>query len=95
MSIGNDLKAAATDALKKCAAELGVAADIYNKQDFQAVKVVNTSLPIEIVEKIEACTSFDEIDMLQDAYSEEYGKNNDFVNLLSKQTQKIKINGTA
>ena len=95
LSIGNDLKAAATDALKKCAAELGVAADIYNKQDFQAVKVVNTNLPIDIVQKIEACTSFDEIDMLQDAYSEEYGKNNDFVNLLSKQTQKIKRNGTA
>lgn len=28
LSIGNDLKSAATDALKKCAAELGIAADI-------------------------------------------------------------------
>lgn len=40
LSIGNDLKAAATDCLKKCAAELGIAADIYNKEDFHAVKVV-------------------------------------------------------
>jgi|JI10StandDraft_1071094.scaffolds.fasta_scaffold19377_7 recombination DNA repair RAD52 pathway protein len=40
LSIGNDLKSAATDALKKCAAELGIAADIYNAQDFQAVNVV-------------------------------------------------------
>lgn len=40
LSIGNDLKAAATDALKKCAAELGIAADIYNAQDFQAVAVL-------------------------------------------------------
>ena len=41
LSIGNDFKAAATDALKKCAAELGVASDIYNKLDFQAVNVVD------------------------------------------------------
>jgi len=39
LSIGNDLKAAATDALKKCAAEMGFAADIYNAEDFKAVKV--------------------------------------------------------
>ena len=41
LSIGNDLKAAATDALKKCAAEIGIAADIYNKEDFKEVKVYN------------------------------------------------------
>lgn len=39
LSIGNDLKAAATDALKKCAAEIGIAADIYNKMDFKEVNV--------------------------------------------------------
>jgi len=39
LSIGNDLKSAATDALKKCAAEIGIAADIYNKDDFKEVKV--------------------------------------------------------
>ena len=41
LNLGNDFKAAATDALKKCAAELGIAADIYNKQDFQE-RDVNT-----------------------------------------------------
>lgn len=40
LSIGNDLKAAATDCLKKCAAEIGIAADIYNKDDFQSINVV-------------------------------------------------------
>ena len=40
LSIGNDLKAAATDCLKKCAAEIGIAADIYNKEDFQSINVV-------------------------------------------------------
>lgn len=45
LSIGNDLKAAATDALKKCAAEIGIAADIYNKEDFNEVIVdVDNSL---------------------------------------------------
>ena len=39
LSIGNDLKAASTDCLKKCAAEIGVANDIYNKEDFNEVKV--------------------------------------------------------
>ena len=37
LDIGNDFKAAATDALKKCAAELGVAADIYNADEFREV----------------------------------------------------------
>lgn len=39
LSIGNDMKAAATDALKKCAAEIGIAADIYNAEDFKEVAV--------------------------------------------------------
>lgn len=34
---GNDLKAAATDALKKCASELGIASDIYGKNEFKDV----------------------------------------------------------
>ena len=39
LNLGNDFKAASTDALKKCAAELGIAADIYNKQDFKEIAV--------------------------------------------------------
>lgn len=39
LSVGNDLKAAATDCLKKCAAEIGIAADIYNKEDFREVAI--------------------------------------------------------
>lgn len=41
VDLGNDMKAATTDALKKCAAELGIAADIYNKLDFQELQVVD------------------------------------------------------
>lgn len=39
LSIGNDMKAAASDALKKCASSIGVAADIYNASEFRAIKV--------------------------------------------------------
>lgn len=43
LDLGNDLKGAATDALKKCASELGVAADIYNAEEFREMKVVSQS----------------------------------------------------
>ena len=50
LSIGNDLKAATTDCLKKCAAEIGIASDIYNKEDFREIKVaLNNTLP-ELIE---------------------------------------------
>lgn len=39
LSIGNDLKAAATDCLKKCAAEIGIASDIYNAEEFREIQV--------------------------------------------------------
>lgn len=39
LSIGNDLKSATTDCLKKCASEIGIASDIYNKEDFKEVRV--------------------------------------------------------
>lgn len=46
LSIGNDLKSAATDCLKKCAAEIGIAADIYNKEDFREIKVDTTEITL-------------------------------------------------
>jgi len=50
LSIGNDLKSAATDCLKKCASEIGIAADIYNAEEFREITVTEVSL--EIVEKL-------------------------------------------
>lgn len=44
LSIGNDLKAAASDCLKKCASMIGIAADIYNRDEFREV-LVDTSEP--------------------------------------------------
>ena len=48
LSVGNDMKAAATDALKKCASEIGIAADIYNKEDFREVLVDTEKTKINI-----------------------------------------------
>ncbi len=39
LNIGNDMKAAATDCLKKCAAEIGIAADVYNPEEFREVNI--------------------------------------------------------
>lgn len=53
LSIGNDLKSAATDALKKCAAEIGIAADIYNKMDFKEVNVaIEPSVTLEDITEL-------------------------------------------
>jgi hypothetical protein len=40
LDIGNDYKASASDALKKAASLLGIASDIYHKQEFNEVGVV-------------------------------------------------------
>jgi hypothetical protein len=52
LSIGNDLKAAATDCLKKCAAEIGIAADIYNKEDFREVNVDTKKASLEEIQEL-------------------------------------------
>ncbi|MCK9578740.1 RAD52 family DNA repair protein [bacterium] len=40
LDVGNDFKASATDAMKKCASMLGIASDIYGKREFRDVGVV-------------------------------------------------------
>jgi len=42
LDFGNDLKAAASDALKKCAAQLGVAADVYDPDEFIPYEVIGS-----------------------------------------------------
>lgn len=41
LDFGNDMKAAATDAKKKCASELGLFADVYSKEDFFEADIVD------------------------------------------------------
>lgn len=47
LDFGNDMKAAATDAKKKCASELGLFADVYSKEDFFEVEIVEDKTPDE------------------------------------------------
>lgn len=42
LDLGNDLKAATSDALKKCASELGIAMDIYSGEEMRHIEVVET-----------------------------------------------------
>jgi hypothetical protein len=46
------MKAAATDCLKKCAAEIGIAADIYNKEDFRAIQVVESDDILDTIKNL-------------------------------------------
>lgn len=41
VNLGNSIKASNTDALKKCASEIGIASDIYNKEEFREVEIEN------------------------------------------------------
>lgn len=41
LDLGNDLKAAATDATKKCASKLGIASDIYAPNEFKAIHIMS------------------------------------------------------
>jgi len=63
LSIGNDLKSAATDCLKKCAAEIGIAADIYNKDEFKEIQVKDW------ISDIVKAESLEELDMIWSAMS--------------------------
>lgn len=42
LDFGNDMKAASSDALKKCASLFGIAADIYEADEFQEIKIIGS-----------------------------------------------------
>lgn len=48
MDYGNDEKAANTDALKKCASLLGIASDVYGKNEFKEIKTKEVNTPEEL-----------------------------------------------
>ena len=53
LDYGNDLKAATTDALKKCASELGIASDVYGNEEFQIIQKQDKGFTPPAVEVIE------------------------------------------
>jgi hypothetical protein len=50
MDYGNDEKAAITDGLKRCAAQFGIASDVYGKQEFKEVFTAKEVKPTRIKE---------------------------------------------
>lgn len=42
LDFGNDMKAATTDCLKKCASQFGIAADIYDSEDFMELTIADS-----------------------------------------------------
>lgn len=48
LDLGNDMKGAASDALKKCASELGLFRDVYYNDDFLEAKIVSEEQKKEI-----------------------------------------------
>ena len=42
LDFGNDMKAATSDCLKKCASLLGIAADVYEAEEFQEIEVIGS-----------------------------------------------------
>ncbi len=49
LNLGNDFKSATTDSLKKCSAELGIAGDIYGKDEFKEIDVIQEILSVDEV----------------------------------------------
>lgn len=61
LDIGNDLKAATTDALKKCASELGIASDVYAPNEFKEIHIKSPEGQEEVtLEELE--TLFKDVD---------------------------------
>lgn len=63
LDFGNDMKAAATDAKKKCASELGLFADVYAQEDFFEAQVVEQVEP-SLVDKFREASTEEEIQNL-------------------------------
>ena len=58
LSLGNDYKAAATDCLKRCARQIGIAQDVYNPDDFKEVRVDLTSERKDKLTELERFVNF-------------------------------------
>jgi hypothetical protein len=70
LSIGNDLKSAATDALKKCAASLGIAQDVYAPEEFKEVIVEEANFK-DLALMLSNCSDFDDYKMIWDSLTEQ------------------------
>lgn len=86
LDLGNDLKGATTDALKKCAAELGIAADVYAPDEFKSLEVVESRTLEELRTMCDFCETTGELQILYDSfYQEEKETINDYIQEKTKE----------
>lgn len=69
LSIGNDLKSAATDSLKKCASLIGIAQDVFAPDDFKEVFIEEANKK-DVALMLSNCNNSDELKMLWDSLTE-------------------------
>ena len=84
LDIGNDLKGAATDALKKCSADFGIAMDVYAPEEFTAVSIADDNEAdqqfLEITDLYKTVKNLSDLDrkmidkVLDNDITEKYGK---------------------
>jgi hypothetical protein len=90
LDYGNDEKASATDCLKRCAFQLGIASDIYGKNEFNEIRedvvkqilsdvpdvVVGDTqtLPVEVIKQIRATKDVDKLIEVSNELTKKLGK---------------------
>lgn len=92
LDLGNDLKAAATDCLKKCAAELGIAADVYSPNEFKEIKVVDIDFDEqqdEIIDLLGKCKALQDISEVYDMYKDVIVKDVELVKLFGEKKNEL------
>ena len=72
LDLGNDLKGAATDALKKCASEFGICGDVYGPNEYKSITIIEDVEPRTIDELqgfIDNATNIDELQVLWGSFT--------------------------
>ena len=90
LDFGNDMKGAASDALKKCASELGLFRDVYHKEDFASQDVKEyEELISEAVEALEGAEDMAALQGVWIRLSSDLRKDQSIVNLKDALKQKF------
>ncbi len=74
LDLGNDLKGAATDALKKCASELGIASDVYAPKEYKEISIIEDAEPRSLNElsmMVDNCENIDDLQLLFEGLTED------------------------
>ena len=99
LDFGNDMKAAASDALKKCASELGMFRDVYAPEDYLEIDVVDGEQTTQVEEAVKKEEADDEkaaqvAEVVKNAQprmntSTQYGRMRDVVNASRQRMNEI------